>query len=324
MIKTRFTEMFGIKYPMVQTGMQWLGIPSFASAVCNAGAMGTINVSCWATPEEFHENVKLMKSLTDKPFIVNISLTPGLTKGEEVRKYIDVCAEEKVACIETAGDNPKDLINDIHAAGCYHLHKCPNYKVAMSMERRGADLVTIAGYEVAGHPSKDGVGTFIIARRVAKDAKIPVIAAGGIADGHGLAAALCLGASAVGMGTRMICTTECTISQNHKQWVLDHTEKDTVLAQRTFSMMRVARNNAALLSNEMENRGASFEEIYPVVSGRLAKMAYDTGNVDGGVFACGQGAGLINDIVPVKELVDRMAKEAEEDLDAVRSMFVEG
>ena len=324
MIKTRFTEMFGIKYPIVQTGMQWLGIPSFASAVCNAGAMGTINVSCWPTPEEFHENVKLMKSLTDKPFIVNVSLTKGLTKGEEVVKYIDICKEEKVACIETAGDNPKDLIGYIHDAGIYHLHKCPNYKVAMSMQRRGADLITIAGYEVAGHPSQDGVGTFMIARRVAKDAKIPVIAAGGVADGHGLAAALCLGASAVGMGTRMICTTECTISDNHKQWVVEHSEKDTVLAQKTFSMMRVARNNASLLSNEMEARGATFEELYEICSGRKAGEAYKTGNVDGGVFACGQAAGLIDDIVPVKVLVERMAKEAEETLGSVCAYFVEG
>lgn len=322
MIKTRFTEMFGIKYPIVQTGMQWLGIPSFASAVCEAGAMGTINVSCWPSPEEFHENVKIMKSMTDKPFIVNISLTKGLTKGEDVKKYINICKEEKVACIETAGDNPKDLIADIHEAGCFHLHKCPNYKVAMSMERRGADLVTIAGYEVAGHPSQDGVGTFVIARRVARDAKIPVIAAGGIADGQGLAAALALGASAVGMGTRMICTTECTISENHKQWVINHTEKDTVLAQKTFSMMRVARNNASLLSNEMEARGASFEELYKVCSGRLAGEAYITGNIDGGVFACGQAAGIINDVVPVKVLVEGMAKDAEETLNMLRASFI--
>jgi len=323
MIKTRVTEMFGSKYPILQTGMQWLGIPEFSSAVCEAGAIGTINVSCWPTPEEFHENVKIMKSKTDKPFIVNISLTPGLTKGEEVKKYIDICGEEKVACIETAGDNPGSLIDDIHAAGCYHLHKCPNYKVALSMERRGADLVTIAGYEVAGHPSKDGVGTFVIARRVAKDAKIPVIAAGGIADGNGLAAALLLGASAVGMGTRMICTTECTISDNHKQWVIDHTEKDTVLGQKSFSMMRVARNNAVLLSNEMEARGATFQELYKVCSGKAAGEAYRTGNVDGGIFACGQAAGLVNDVVPVKVLLERMAAEAEAALDQVKGYFVD-
>ena len=120
-----------------------------------------------------------------------------------------------------------------------HFHKCPNYKVSMSMERKGLDGVIIAGYEVGGHPSADGVGTFVIARRCAADMKIPVIAAGGIADGHGLAAALALGASGVAMGTRFVCVDECPISDNHRQWVINHTEKDTVLCQKTIgSMMR--------------------------------------------------------------------------------------
>lgn len=325
MIKTKFTEMFGVKYPIIQSGMQWLGVPEFASVVCNAGGMGTINTSCWDTPEELREALEHMNTLTSKPYIVNISITPGLAPDLElIRKYISACKDNHVACIETAAGDPREFMGDIHAAGIRHLHKCPNMHVSKSMEKKGVDLVTIAGYEVAGHPSADGVGTFVIARRVASQLKIPVIAAGGIADGHGLAAALSLGASAVAMGTRFVATEECPLSDNHKQWILDHTEKNTVLAQRKIgSMMRVSDNNAARLANAMEENGATIKELFPIISGKLTKQAFKNGNVDSAIFCAGQAMGLIDDIVPVKTLIDRMVKEAEETLDSVRSCFVE-
>ena len=251
MIKTKFTEMFGVKYPIIQSGMQWLGVPEFASVVCNAGGMGTINTSCWDTPEELREALGHMNTLTSKPYIVNISITPGLAPDLElIRKYISACKDNHVACIETA--------------------------------------------------------------------------AGGIADGHGLAAALSLGASAVAMGTRFVATEECPLSDNHKQWILDHTEKNTVLAQRKIgSMMRVSDNNAARLANAMEENGATIKELFPIISGKLTKQAFKNGNVDSAIFCAGQAMGLIDDIVPVKTLLDRMVKEAKETLDSVRSCFVE-
>lgn len=254
-----------------------------------------------------------------------VGLIFGLLKlYSYIRKYISACKDNHVACIETAAGDPREFMGDIHAAGIRHLHKCPNMHVSRSMEKKGVDLVTIAGYEVAGHPSADGVGTFVIARRVASQLKIPVIAAGGIADGHGLAAALALGASAVAMGTRFVATEECPLSDNHKQWILDHTEKNTVLAQRKIgSMMRVSDNNAARLANAMEENGATIKELFPIISGKLTKQAFKNGNVDSAIFCAGQAMGLIDDIVPVKTLIDRMVKEAEETLDSVRSCFVE-
>ena len=190
-MKTKLTEMFGIEYPIVQSGMQWLAVPQLAAAVCNAGGIGTINVTCWPTLDEFADALDEMNSLTNKPYIVNISLAPTQRlDNEEIRKTIRLCGEKHVAAIETSAEDPREFIADIKSAGMRHFHKCPNYKVSMSMERKGLDGVIIAGYEVGGHPSADGVGTFVIARRCAADMKIPVIAAGGIADGHGLAAAL--------------------------------------------------------------------------------------------------------------------------------------
>ena len=320
-MKTKLTEMFGIEYPIVQSGMQWLAVPQLAAAVCNAGGIGTINVTCWPTLDEFADALDEMNSLTNKPYIVNISLAPTQRlDNEEIRKTIRLCGEKHVAAIETSAEDPREFIADIKSAGMRHFHKCPNYKVSMSMERKGLDGVIIAGYEVGGHPSADGVGTFVIARRCAADMKIPVIAAGGIADGHGLAAALALGASGVAMGTRFVCVDECPISDNHRQWVINHTEKDTVLCQKTIgSMMRVSKNNASLLANEIENRGLRtgkgpmdiLKEQMPVITGQKTRVAFQDGNVDSAIFCAGMGMGLVHDVVPVKVLLDRMVKEAE-------------
>ena len=330
-MKTKLTELLGIEYPIVQSGMQWLAVPQLAAAVCNAGGIGTINVTCWPTLEEFADALDEMNSLTSKPYIVNISLAPTQRlDNEEIRKTIRLCGEKHVAAIETSADDPREFIADIKGAGMRHFHKCPNYKVSMSMERKGLDGVIIAGYEVGGHPSADGVGTFVIARRCAADMKIPVIAAGVVADGHGLAAALALGASGVAMGTRFVCVDECPISHNHQQWIIDHTEKDTVLAQRTIgSMMRVTKNNASLLANEIEERGLRLgysperilKEQMPVITGQKTRKSFIDGNVDSAIFCTGMDMGLIHDVVPVKTLLDRMVKEAEEDIDAVKAMF---
>ena len=330
-MKTKLTELLGIEYPIVQSGMQWLAIPSFAAAVSNAGAIGTINVTCYPTREEFADALDEMNSLTSKPYIVNISLAPSQRLDDaKIREAIKICGEKHVAAIETSAEDPRGYIADIHGAGMYHFHKSPNYKVSMSMEKKGLDGIIIAGYEVGGHPSKDGVGTFVIARRCAADMKIPVIAAGGVADGHGLAAALALGASGVAIGTRFVCTDECPISDNHKQWVIEHTEKDTVLCQNVIgSMMRVTKNNAALLANAIEEdglrRGLSEMEIlklqWPFIMGDVTRKSFKNGNVDSAIFCGGMDMGLIHDVVPVKVLIDRMVKEAEEDIDAVKAMF---
>lgn len=330
-MKTKLTELFGIEYPIVQSGMQWLAVPQLAAAVCNAGGIGTINVTCWPTLEEFAEGLDEMNSLTSKPYIVNISLSPTQRlDAEEIRKTIRLCGEKHVAAIETSAEDPREFIDDIKKAGMRHFHKCPNYKVSLSMERKGLDGVIIAGYEVGGHPSADGVGTFVIARRCAADMKIPVIAAGGISDGQGLAAALALGASGVAMGTRFVCVDECPISENHRQWVINHTEKDTVLCQKSIgSMMRVSKNNAALLANEVENRGLRtgkapmeiLKEQMPIITGQKTRQSFIDGNVDSAIFCAGMGMGLVHDVVPVKVLLDRMVKEAEETIDAVKRAF---
>ena len=323
MIKTKFTEMFGIEKPIVQGGMQHLGIADFASLVSNAGGMGTMNITCFPGIDEFREDIIKMKELTDKPFIVNISLVPDLTKGEEIFQYIDVCAREQVAAIEFAGASPVEFMPACKEAGIRIIHKSPNAKVAASMARKGADVITIAGYEVAGHPSLDGIGTFVIANKAAAvcgEYGVPVLAAGGVADGKGLAAALALGAQGVVMGTRFVATKECPISDNHKQWLLEHTEKDTVLVQKSIhNAARVANNLAAKLTLEMEARGTTLQELMTVISGKLSRQCYKNGNIDGGIYALGPAMGLIRDIKTVQELMDGMVDEAEAVINGLRS-----
>ena len=333
MIKTKLTKLLGIDYPIIQSGMQWLAVPQLASAVSNAGGCGTINLTCWPTLEEFADALDEMNSLTSKPYIVNISLAPSQrTTDEIIRAAIKLCGEKHVAAIETSAESPVPYMEDIRAAKLIHIHKCPNYKVSLSMERKGLDAVYIAGYEAGGHPSADGVGTFVIARRCAADMKIPVVACGGVADGHGLAAALCLGASGVAMGTRFVNTNECPIHHNHQQWIIDHTEKDTVLAQRAVgSMMRITKNNAAMLANEIEDRGLRMglpaaeilKQQFPVISGDMTRRAFISGDVGSATFCTSMGMGLVHDVKPVKAVIDDMVKEAEETLDTCKAYFVD-
>lgn len=267
-----------------------------------------------------------MITLTSKPYIVNISITPGLAPDLElIRKYISACKDNHVACIETAAGDPREFMGDIHAAGIRHLHKCPNMNVSRSMEKKGVDLVTIAGYEVAGHPSADGVGTFVIARRVASQLQDPrhrsrrysrrPRSRGGTVPGRFRS---CNGHK------DSFATEECPLSDNHKQWILDHireehrsgTEKDRI-HDACFRQQR------RRLANAMEENGATIKELFPIISGKLTKQAFKNGNVDSAIFCAGQAMGLIDDIVPVKTLLDRMVKEAKETLDSVRSCFVE-
>lgn len=312
MIKTRFTEMFGVEKPIVQGGMHWIGVPEFASVVCNNGAIGTINRAIYADPRSFDDALEEMESLTSKPYFVNISLTRDLMTNNDVNKYIDICIDHHVAGIEFAAGNPKDYIEKVKRGGVRLIHKSPNAHVSQSMARKGADVITIAGYEVAGHPSMDGIGTFVIANRVASLVDVPVLAAGGVADGKGLAAALALGCEGVVMGTRLVATDECPVSDNHKNWVIEHTEKDTVITQKSIgSANRVANNMAAKLTLEMEKRGTTIEELMDVISGKRGKVAYETGDVDGAIFALGPAMGLVHEIKPVGDVLSEMVEEAE-------------
>lgn len=311
-MKTRITEMLGIKYPIIQGGMQYVAYPELAAAISNAGGLGTINTTIYHSPEEFHQALKKTKTLTDKPFCVNMSLLPDVHVGDEIKRYIDICGEEGVKAIETAGTKPDKLISLIHDAGMYHIHKVPATRYGVSAEKCGVDAVTAVGYECGGHPGMDGIGTFVLANEASHTLTIPVIAGGGIVDGRGIASALLLGADAVVMGTRFLASTEAPISENHKQWLLTATEKSTLLTQKSIrNMMRVADNQAARKCLELEAKGASLSELMEVIAGSRGREAYETGNLDIGMFPVGIGCSLIHDIKPVADIMNELVQDIE-------------
>lgn len=323
-MKTRMTDMLGIQYPIMQGGMQHLGVPRLASAVSEAGGLGTINVTIYPNPIDLRKAIREVKSRTKKPFAVNISLIPSLRPGRELFEQVDVILDEGVAAVETAGASPQELADvlNAHKRQVTWIHKAACVKHAKKAESMGADIITMAGFEVAGHPHTDGVGTMILANRTAREIKVPVLAAGGIADGRGLLAALSLGCEGIVMGTRFVASEECWIHKNHKNWIVNANENQTVLCQRSINnMVRVADNRAARICLEMEKKGASLEELMTVISGKKGRDAYENGNIDEGLFAIGPVCGLIHEVKSCKEIIDGVMAEAEARLTHLNAMI---
>ncbi len=310
-LKTRMTELLGIKVPVMQSGMQNLATPRLAAAVSNAGGLGTINAASYQEIEDFRQAIRQTQRLTAKPFCVNISMLPFVSVGDKTEAYIRTAIEEGVKVIETAGRNPEPYVPTLKEAGVTLIHKVPAIRHALKAQAVGADMVSILGLEGAGHPGTDEVSTMVLANKAAKELRIPVLAGGGIADGRGLAAALSLGAEGVFMGTRFAASQECMIHENYKNWMVGAQEGDTVLVQKTIrNMVRVMKNETSRTVLEMEARGAGLEELLPVISGRHGKEAQLCGDLEGGLFSIGQSVGLIEDILPAKEIIEKVVEEA--------------
>lgn len=313
MLKTKMTDLLEIQYPIMQGGMQHLGTSELAAAVSNAGGLGTINATIYPTPDELRAAIRKTKELTSKPFCVNVSLVPHIALGEVTYKQFDVMFEEGVKVVETAGASPTAFSPIIKKSNAKWIHKAASVKHCLKAEEMGADIVTIAAFEVAGHPGPDGIGTIVLANKASQMLSIPVLAAGGIADGRGLVAALALGASGVTMGTRFVASKECIIHSNYKEWILQASENDSTLCQKSIkNMVRVANNNAAKKCLEMEAQGASLEDLMKVISGKNGKACYENGNVDGGLFPIGPSAGLIDNIKSVQNIIEGIMAEAED------------
>lgn len=323
-MKTRMTELLGIRYPIMQGGMQHLGVPELAAAVSEAGGLGTINVTIYPDPVDLRRAIREVKARTEKPFAVNISLIPSLHPGNKLFDQVAVILEEGVPAVETAGASPQELADvlNAHKDQVRWIHKAACVKHAKKAESMGADLITMAGYEVAGHPHTDGVGTMVLANRTAQEVRVPVLAAGGIADGRGLLAALSLGCEGIVMGTRFVASRECWIHQNQKDWIVKAGENQTVLCQKTIrNMVRVADNAAARKCLELEAKGAGLEELMGVISGKRGRTAYESGAVDDGMFAVGPACGLIHEVLSCKEIIEGIMAEAENGMNRLNRIF---
>lgn len=312
MWKTRVTELLGIDVPIVGGALQWLSRAPLVAAISNAGGLGVLASASFPSPKDLREEIRMLRDMTDRPFAVNINLFPTM-RPYSVEEMIDVVHEEGVSILETSGRSPEPYVEKLKKGGTILMHKCARVRDAVKAERLGVDIVTVVGFECGGHPSAEEVSTLVLIPRTVDSVKIPVIAGGGIADGRGFMAALCLGAEGVVMGTRLLATEECPIHDAFKKALLDADISSTVLLLRSEGApMRALRNQAAQEILEMEEKGASLNELLQKLSGLRGKAAYEKGDVDGGVFPCGQAAGLVKEVVPVKELFRKILEEAEE------------
>lgn len=310
--KTRMTEVLGIEYPIMCGGLQNAANPELAVAISEAGGLGITNISMYPDFDDFRATMKWMREHTKKPLAVNISMIPNIDMGDKIRQYITICGEEGINVIETSGKDPAEFVPLIHSYGMKIVHKVPMARHALKAQKSGVDCVTVVGSEAAGHPSPDLIGTMVVANRAVELCSIPVLVGGGICNGRSMAAALALGAEGVVIGTRFLTASECCISQNHKDWIIEHTEKDTVLCQRAIkNMIRVAHNAAADECLEMEKKpGVTLQDLMPIISGAVGRQAYQSGDTSRGMFAVGQDIGLISDVKLAKEIIEEMLREA--------------
>ncbi len=312
MLKTRITEILGIRYPIVQGALMQLSKAEFVSAVSNAGGLGILSSPTFTTKEEFRQEVRKTKNLCSEPFGVNIVFLPTTRKIPN-DDYIDVIIEEEVKVVETVGRIQPSLIERLHKANVICLHKVTSVQHAVVAERENVDAVTVEGWECAGHPGMDRVGSLVLIQRVIQEVKIPVIAAGGFVDGKGLIAALALGAEGILMGTRFLVTKECPVHHNIKERCVKAKETDTVFCLSSFrDPVRYMKTDLAERVLGMETRGADLQEILTIINGERYSKVLESGDFGDGVLTCGQCVGLIQDVPSVKELVDRIILEAVE------------
>jgi nitronate monooxygenase len=312
MLRTRFTELFGVEHPIVQGGMQWVGRASLVSAVANAGALGFITALTQPTPEDLEKEIKRCRDLTDKPFGVNLTILPAL-KPPPYAEYRQAVIESGVKIVETAGYNPQEHIAELKKHGIKVIHKCTAVRHAVKAEKIGADAISIDGFECAGHPGEDDVPGLILIPAAADKVSIPMIASGGFGDGRGLAAALALGAEGINMGTRFMCTVEAPIHQKIKEQIVANDERSTDLIFRTLhNTARVARNAVSQEVLAVERKGgATIDDVRHLVAGARGRAVYEEGNPDFGIWSAGMVQGLIHDIPTCAELVARIVAEAE-------------
>ncbi|WP_226016431.1 nitronate monooxygenase family protein [Novosphingobium sp. FKTRR1] len=311
--KTRITELLEIEHPIVQGGMMNVGYAELASAVSNAGGLGIITALTQPTPEKLREEIERTRSMTDKPFGVNMTIFPTIN-APDYKAYAQAIIDGGVKVVETAGTPAvREIWEMLQPHGIKILHKCTAVRHALSAERAGCDVISIDGFECAGHPGEDDIPGLILIPAAADKVKIPMLASGGFGDGRGLVAALSLGAEGINMGTRFCATKEAPIHDNVKQAYIDNDERGSFLIFRSFK--NTARVGRSPVSEEVARRlakpDAVFEDVRELVAGVAGKELLQTGDLSKGVFWAGMVQGLIHDIPTCRELIDRIIADAQ-------------
>jgi NAD(P)H-dependent flavin oxidoreductase YrpB (nitropropane dioxygenase family) len=324
--RTRITDLLGIEHPIVQGGMQSVGYAELAAAVSNAGGLGILTALTQPTPEALRDEIERCRSMTKKPFAVNMTVFPTVN-SPNYRAYAQAIIDGGVRIVETAGTPAISEIWDmLRPAGIVILHKCTAVRHAVSAQRKGVDVISIDGFECAGHPGEDDIPGLILIPVAARQVKIPMLASGGFGDGRGLVAALALGADGINMGTRFCATQEAPIHPNVKQAYIDNDERGTNLIFR--NLKNTARVAKSAVSDEVVRRlaqpGAQYADVAELVSGAKGRKLLKEGDLGAGIHWAGMVQGLIHDIPTVKMLIDRIIAEAEAIIEDRLTGFIHG
>lgn len=315
--KTRITDMLGIEHPIVQGGMQNVGVAEMASAVSNAGGLGLLTGLTQPSPDALRNEIERCRAMTTKPFGVNLTVFPTIN-SPDYKAYAQAIIDGGIKIVETAGTPAvREIWEMLKPHGITILHKCTAVRHALSAEKAGCDIISIDGFECAGHPGEDDIPGLILIPAAADKVKIPMLASGGFGDGRGLVAALALGAEGINMGTRFCATQEAPIHPNVKQAYVNNDERGSNLIFR--SLKNTARVGKSEVSDEVVRRlslpDAKFGDVQELVAGAAGKQLLETGDLNKGVFWAGMVQGLIHDIPTCKELIDRIIADAEAILD---------
>lgn len=311
-MKTRLTELLEIEAPIICGGMMRVGTADLAAAVSNAGGLGVMTALTCKTADGLREEIARCQSLTSKPFAVNITVGVVATPID-YGEYIRVIVESGVKLVETAGRSPEPFMEAFKSAGIKVIHKCVTVRHALAAERIGVDVVSIDGFECAGHPGEHDIGGLVLFPAAADALTIPVVASGGIADGRGLAAALVLGCDGVNMGTRFMATKEAPIHQGIKDKIVEMDETQTQVIFRSYrNTARVYRNSISEKVAEIEAAGGGFEEVHAYVSGANQEIAWTTGDIEAGMVTAGLSGAFVRDVPTCQEVIDRIMADAKE------------
>ena len=309
-MKTRLTELLGIDVPIICGGMMRVGTADLAAAVSNAGALGIMTALTQPTPDRLRAEIAKCQALTDRPFGVNITVGV-VTTQVDYAAIVAAIIQSGVKIVETAGRSPEPFMPAFKAAGIKVIHKAVTVRHALAAERAGVDVVSIDGFECAGHPGEQDIGGLVLFPAAAQALRIPVVASGGIGDGRGLAAALALGCEGVNMGTRFLATTEAPVHDGIKQKIVEMDETQTQLIFRKFkNTARVYKNAVAEQVAAIEAAGGAFKDIHAYVSGEKQEEAWSTGNIDAGMVTAGMSGAFVQDVPTCKVLVDRIVADA--------------
>ncbi|UQS23917.1 nitronate monooxygenase family protein [Amycolatopsis thermalba] len=310
MVRTRFCDVFGVEYPIVQGGMQWVGRAELTSAVANAGGLGFLTALTQPTPEDLAKEIARCREMTDKPFGVNLTILPAINPPPYA-EYRDVIVESGIPVVETAGFNPAEHLPAFRAGGVKVLHKCTSVRHAVKAQELGVDGISIDGFECAGHPGEDDIPGLVLIPAAAEKITIPMIASGGFGDARGLVAALALGADGINMGTRFLATAEAPVHDNVKKRLVANSERDTELIFRPLrNTARVARNSISTEVVSILNRGGKFEGVRDLVAGARGRRVFEDGDLELGIWSAGMVQGIIDDVPTVAELIERIVTEA--------------